>query len=392
MMPFKRSFVPRAHHSNRRRQTFSLTQQRYMLPMLLLAALAALGAHWLIMRATPWLYDVWSWRLLPENTLERVEDENEVRVVVREQTTDELPEAEPVEMPDEPAEIENMMHDSTEIDMIDMDMQELVMAPGETNLPVPEPEPEPDQKQDEAPIDELAPRELDMATLGNSVLPEQAALLPEPTPVNANAIIANAAPQTKALEDAEGLIETELRRQAREGRGDMPSDTRSLADLMGSSNLGSESGVARLGADLLFGFNESKLKNSARISLLQLAALIHKNPSTRFIIEGHTDSIGKADYNALLSLLRASAVCDWLTRNGVPMKNVYMRACGSSRPLANVRAPRDKQALNRRVEIHMRRANEPLPYGCLPANHPVDRTTPVQTQLKHGVIPPPVAK
>lgn len=390
-MAFKRAFVPRAHHSNRRRQTFSLTRQRYMLPMLLLAATAAVVAHLLIMRATPWLYDVWGWRLPTENTPDQVENDEEIRVVVREQTTEELPEAEPIEMPDDPAEIEDVMHEPTEIDMLDMeDMQELVMAPGETNLVMPEPEP--DQKPDTAIADELAPRELDMAALGNSVLPEQAELLPEPTPINANSVIANATPQTKALEDAEGLIETELRRQAREGRGDMPSDTRSLADLMGTSNLGSSSGVARLGADLLFGFNESKLKNSARISLLQLAALIHKNPNTRFIIEGHTDSIGSDDYNALLSLLRASAVCDWLIQNGVPVKNVYMRACGSSRPLADVRAPRDKQALNRRVEIHMRRANENLPLGCLPATHPVDRITPVQTQLKYGVKPPTVSK
>lgn len=380
-MPFHRAFVPRAHHANRRRSTFSLTRQRYMLPLLLLAAMAAVVAHVLIMRATPWLYDVLGISPPTQQVQARVEDE-EVRVVVRERPTEELPDAQPIEQPQEPTEIEEIPHEDVEIDLMDMDVPDLVMAPGETNLPMPEPEQE--VKDDSSPIDELTPRELDMAALGDSALADQAQLIPEPTPINTNNVIVNADAQSKALEDAEGLIEADLRRQAKEGNANLPGDTRSLADLIGASHLGANSGVARLGADLLFGFNESKLRNSARISLLQLAALIHKNPTTRFIIEGHTDGIGGADYNNLLSLMRASAVCDWLAKNGVPVKNVYMHACGSTKPLVDIHASREKQALNRRVEIHMRSATEKLPPNCLPATHKVDRSTPIKTQLKFG--------
>lgn len=357
--------------------------------ILLLAAVAAVGAHLLIMRATPWLYDVLGVQLSPAKVPERVEDD-ETRIVVRDHHTDELPpEAEPEEPPpDDPQEIENKLHEEaeTEIDLLDVQLEELVLAPGETNLPVPEPDQE--LKNDAAVLDEFTPQELDMRVLGVTDLPEQAQKIPEPTPVNANSVVVNADAQNKALEEAEGLIEADLRRQAREGHGDLPSDTRSLAELMGAKHLGASSGVARLGADLLFEFNESKLKNAARVSLLQLAALIHKNPRTRFIIEGHTDGIGGADYNGLLSLLRAAAVCDWLIQNGVPVKNVYMRACGSSKPLVDVNAPRNKQGLNRRVEIHMRSAREALPYGCLPATHKVDHITPIRTQLKFGVKVP----
>lgn len=378
-MPFRRAFVPRAHHANRRRSTFSLTRQRYMLPLLLLAALAAVLVHLLIMRAAPWLYEVLGVRLEQANVPQRVEDE-EVRVVVRERPHEELPDTQLDTQPQEPTEIEEIAHEDVEIDLLDVDVQDLVMAPGETNLPLPAPEQE--IKADSSPIDELAPRELDMAALGSAALSEQAQLIPEPTPINTNSVVVNADAQTKVLEDAEGLIESELRRQAKDGSNQLPSDTRSLADLMGASHLSASSGVARLGTDLLFRFNESKLQNSARISLLQLAALIHKNPSTRFIIEGHTDGIGTADYNNRLSLQRAAAVCNWLRENGVPIKNVYMRACGSSKPLVDIRAPREKQALNRRVEIHMRSASEDLPSGSLPA------TTHKVEPLKKPAAPP----
>lgn len=385
-MAFKRPFVPRAHHANRRRKEYTLTRQRYMVPLLLIAAIAAVLVHVLAMRATPWLYALMGMDTHHVEHPDRVVDEEIARVVVREQPA-ELPDAQVIEPPPaEPTEIEEMMHDPTEIDLLDVDVPELVMAPGETNLPMPDPDPEP--VADATADVELAPRELDLAKMGDSALPDSADLLPEPTPLNTNSVVVNAAPQTKVLEDAEGLIDSELRRQAKEGQKGLPSDTRSLSELMGVSNLGANSGVARLGTDLLFGFNQSALKNSARISLLQLAALIHKNPNTRFIIEGHTDGIGSAEYNALLSLQRASAVCDWLIQNGVPVQHVYMRACGSSRPLADVRASRDKQALNRRVEIHMRKPDESLPPECFPATYPVDRKTPVQTQLKNGVRVP----
>lgn len=388
-MPFNRAFVPRAHHANRRRSTFRLTRQRYMLPLLFMAAAAALLAHLLIMRATPWLYETLGVRFEPANVPETVEDEEVIRVVVRERPTEELPDAQEPEIPQEPTEIEEMPTDDVEIDLLDADVQDLVMAPGETNLPVPAP-PQQEESSDLTAIDSMAPSELDIAQLGTSSLPDQAQLIPEPTPINTNSVVVNADAQKKILEDAEGQIEAELRKQAKDGKNNLPKDTRTLAELMGASHLSASSGVARLGADLLFNFNECKLQNSARISLLQLAALIHKNPKTRFIIEGHTDGVGAPEYNALLSLMRASAVCDWLQSNGVPVKNVYMRACGSSKPLVDVRLPRNKQALNRRVEIHMRSASEALPPGCLPATHKVDRITPVRTQLKLGVkVPTP---
>ncbi len=351
----------RRQHVNRRRGVFRLSEQRHTLPLILLAALAALVTHLVALRVSPWVIRFWESSEPP--TREQQVQDDDIRVVVREAAAEELPMSQQLP-PQEPTEPETMEPEPLEIDLLDMDVKELVMAPGETNLPLPPPQ-EADPSPQSAP--ELTPAAPAIALPSPNDLPDLMEKIPEPTPVNANSVIANAAPQPKALEDAEGLIDQELRRQAKEGTQGLPSDTRTLSQLMGLSHLGASSGVARLGTDLLFAFNESKLKNSARISLLQLAALIHKNPSTTFIIEGHTDGIGSPEYNADLSRRRAAAVVNWLIRNGVPTSHVLMRACGATRPLVDTSLPRDKQALNRRVEIHMRRPGEAIPQDCIPS-------------------------
>ncbi len=347
---------------NRLRRGFELTGQRHMLPLLIVAAVVAAIIHLMAFRAAPWLLRLWRQDIILSKT-ERVTDDLVARVVVRDTTT-ELQEA-AVPLPTEDSlPPEQLEQEPQEIDLLDMDIKELVMAPGETNIPLPAPEQTSEPETQQAQMMPDAPA---LANFAPDMDTSLSALLPEPTPINANSVIVNASAQLQELENAEGLIEKELRKQAARGNNALPSDTRSLAQLMGIANPGASSGVARLGADLLFAFNESRLKNSARISLLQLAALIHKNPSTTFIIEGHTDGIGGDEYNAQLSLRRAQAVVEWLAGNGVPTARVYTRACGSTRPLVPTDLPRDEQALNRRVEIHMRKPGELMPDGCVPA-------------------------
>ena len=239
------------------------------------------------------------------------------------------------------------------------------------------------------PVSEMPPAQLDVSALETRELSEEALAIPEPTPVNSNEVVANATAQQEVLEDASSLMEQDLRKAASEaGNVNLPGDTRSLSQLMGMENLGAKSGVARLGADVLFGFNECQMKNSARITMLQLAALIQKNLNTYFVIEGHTDSVGGAAYNALLGLQRAAAVREWLVGNGVPVENVYIRSCGSSMPLAPTNGDRDAQALNRRVEIHMRAGGEELPAGCCDFKYKVDLKKKISHQLAAGVKVP----
>ncbi len=167
-----------------------------------------------------------------------------------------------------------------------------------------------------------------------------------------------------------------------------PDDTLRLSEALCAERLDSGSGVIRLKADELFLPDSSTLRQSARDSLLQLAALIHKNPDTNFIIEGHTDSFGGRNYNALLSLQRAAAVREWLVQNEVPVEKVHIRPCANSSPLVSIEGSREEQALNRRVEIHMRNQSEPLPPGCVPHTEKVDTKTPIRKQIAAGVRVP----
>ncbi len=104
--------------------------------------------------------------------------------------------------------------------------------------------------------------------------------------------------------------------------------------------------------DLLFQYNQAELQESARFSLMKLGLLIQKNPKAQFIIEGHTDTLGPAEYNLMLSRRRAHSVRAWLVSSlRLNPDQVSIRAFGETRPLVNPTGDQNEQALNRRVEI-----------------------------------------
>lgn len=354
-----------------------------MLPISLGAACAAALLHIVVFFWAPSVLHLNFDKLF--EAPERVQDE-EMRVVVKERPEDELDEAKEEEPPPPVEEIQEIEHEPLEIDILDAEMEELVMAPGKTEITIPEPV----YTQESAPsISELPPAQIDVGALQMDPVPREALNIPEPSPVNSNEVVAAVEAQPETADEASSLMEKELRETAAQlGSGELPADTRSLSELLGEGKLSAKSGVARLGADVLFGFNESQLKNSARITMLQLAALIQKNPETVFLIEGHTDSLGGDDYNALLGMQRAAAVREWLAGNNVPVKNVYIRSCGCSAPLADTKLPKEQQTLNRRVEIHMRKQGDNIPEGSMPSTFKVDMKTAVRAQLTRGVKVP----
>ncbi len=70
----------------------------------------------------------------------------------------------------------------------------------------------------------------------------------------------------------------------------------------------------------------------------------------KFVVEGHTDSVGGEETNRELSEDRAGSVRKYLTNLGVPQANVARRGLGMSTPIA----PNDTEAgrrQNRRVEL-----------------------------------------
>ncbi len=84
--------------------------------------------------------------------------------------------------------------------------------------------------------------------------------------------------------------------------------------------------------------------------LNQIAAQFIEN--TNFIIEvqGHTDNVGKADYNLKLSDARANSVMNYLVKQGVPQERISAKGYGMERPIEDNKTKAGR-AKNRRVEF-----------------------------------------
>lgn len=131
----------------------------------------------------------------------------------------------------------------------------------------------------------------------------------------------------------------------------------SLDDLIGRTG-GLPSGEEKIAlpTDILFGYNESELKEEARLSMMKLAFIVQTNPDATFVIEGHTDSFGGDDFNLELSRKRAEAVRRWLVeRLRIDASNIRVVGVGKARPIVSTAGTAEQQALNRRVEIVVRK-------------------------------------
>lgn len=142
-------------------------------------------------------------------------------------------------------------------------------------------------------------------------------------------------------------------RAGAEGNDAVPAGYSDLDQLLAQTGgLSPSAGPIFMPSDVLFGYDESFLRPEAISSLEKLGELIRRNPQARFRIEGHTDSFGGPDYNAQLSLARASSVKNFLVeRMAIDPASIDTRGFGSTKPLAPVTGTVEEQQLNRRVEI-----------------------------------------
>lgn len=109
--------------------------------------------------------------------------------------------------------------------------------------------------------------------------------------------------------------------------------------------------VITLNGSVLFPSGRATLLETARTRLDQVAqALLAQGPGPRFVVEGHTDSMGSEATNQPLSIDRASAVRDYLVSRGVPSARIGAVGLGSRRPLVD-NGSAENRANNRRVEI-----------------------------------------
>src|SRR6202008_4188591 len=74
------------------------------------------------------------------------------------------------------------------------------------------------------------------------------------------------------------------------------------------------------------------------------------NPTRNIIIEGHTCSIGTAEYNLALGERRARSVQEYLTSRGVAAGRLEIRSYGEERPKYD-NAREETRRLNRRAAL-----------------------------------------
>ncbi|MCW8812066.1 MAG: OmpA family protein [Chlorobium sp.] len=100
-----------------------------------------------------------------------------------------------------------------------------------------------------------------------------------------------------------------------------------------------------------FDFNKATIKPESDPTLKEIAKLLKQNPDLSLYLVGHTDNVGKIDYNMKLSLERAEAVVKTLVEKyGVSQKRLNSYGVGPLAPVSS-NETEEGRALNRRVEL-----------------------------------------
>ncbi len=102
--------------------------------------------------------------------------------------------------------------------------------------------------------------------------------------------------------------------------------------------------------DIHFDTGQAVIKPESEPIVEQIAVLLRENPELKLSIEGHTDNIGDAKSNKVLSEQRAKAVAAAVAAKGIEMGRLTAVGWGQEKPVADNRSE-EGRAKNRRVEI-----------------------------------------
>ncbi len=102
--------------------------------------------------------------------------------------------------------------------------------------------------------------------------------------------------------------------------------------------------------NIFFDFDKSVLKEASFPVLQRLIEYLKDDQIKRIEISGHTDSVGRDEYNKALSGRRAQSVINYFIQNGISKDRLELSAQGESQPLVSNDTP-ENRAQNRRVEF-----------------------------------------
>jgi outer membrane protein OmpA-like peptidoglycan-associated protein len=99
-----------------------------------------------------------------------------------------------------------------------------------------------------------------------------------------------------------------------------------------------------------FDFNKYNIRPGDAAVLDEAAATLKDNPNVVVDVNGYCDSIGGVEYNLGLSQKRATAVVDYLEKDGIPADKLVPHGYGKTNFVAT-NSTREGRAQNRRVEL-----------------------------------------
>ncbi len=113
--------------------------------------------------------------------------------------------------------------------------------------------------------------------------------------------------------------------------------------------------------NIYFNFNEASILSESFTYIdAEIVAMMNRYPTMVIEISGHTDNIGKDDYNLKLSERRANAVKDYLASKGITPTRMETKGFGKTKPITPNKLPNGKdnpdgRAKNRRIEFKVLR-------------------------------------
>jgi len=102
--------------------------------------------------------------------------------------------------------------------------------------------------------------------------------------------------------------------------------------------------------DIYFSTNSSELRDESRSVLDGFIEFLNENKEIKVLIQGHTDDIGKAEDNLLLSDNRAKSVYEYLHEKGIAAERLSYKGYGEEKPVSTNETEAGR-ARNRRTEF-----------------------------------------
>ena len=110
----------------------------------------------------------------------------------------------------------------------------------------------------------------------------------------------------------------------------------------------------RIPVEYLFALDATQLRTEGPLRLDPLVMTLLKSDRTTVGVVGHSDSLATREFNAAFTLQRATAVTDYLQRQGVAAARVGARGAGEMERVEKKDDSPEARRRNRRIELEVR--------------------------------------